>query len=58
YLCRYSGEFIDKTIAWNRLSDEEKLQHRKKIRKHIEQYDQRETAKAIRQLIEKIGTER
>lgn len=58
YLCRYPGEFIDKTMTWYSLSDKEKLQHRQKIRKHMEQYDQQETAKRIRQLIEEIGIER
>ena len=56
-LCRYPGEFIDKTMTWSALSDEEKLELRRKIRKHVEQYDQFETAKSIRYLIEELGPE-
>ena len=54
-VCKSSRELVDKTIQWGNLSDEEKQRSRRLIRKHIEQYDQRETAKAIRQLIEEIG---
>lgn len=54
-LCRHPGEFIEKTIRWGKLSDEEKRRSKRLIRQHIEQYDQRETAKAIRQLIEEIN---
>lgn len=51
-LCKSSGELVDKTIQWGRLSDDEKLHSRQLIREHVEQYDQRETAKKIRSLIE------
>ena len=54
-LCRYPGEFINKTMAWHALSDEKKIQLRQKIRTHVEQYDQLETTKSIRHLIEEVG---
>ncbi len=51
-LCQSPGELVDKTIQWGRLSDDEKLHSRRLMRKHVEQYDQLETAKKIRGLIE------
>lgn len=51
-LCRSPGELVNKTIQWGRLSDDEKLHSRRLMRKHVEQYDQLETAKKIRSLIE------
>jgi len=54
-LCKSPGELVDKTIQWGQLSDERKLQSKRLIRKHVEQYDQLETAKKIRNLIEEIG---
>jgi glycosyltransferase involved in cell wall biosynthesis len=51
-LCRSPGELVDKTIRWGRLSNDEKLHARRLIRKHVEQYDQLETAKKVRNLIE------
>ena len=53
-LCRSPGELVDKTIQWGRLSEDEKLYSRRIIRKHVEQYDQLETAKKIRELCEKV----
>ena len=51
-LCRSPRELVDKTIQWGRLSDDEKSRSRRLMRKHVEQYDQLETAKKIRNLIE------
>ena len=56
-LCRSPGELVDKTIQWGRLSDNEKLRSRLLMRKHVEQYDQLETAKKIRRLIEASAKE-
>ena len=53
-LCRSPGELVDKTIQWGKLSDDEKIHSRLSMRKHVEQYDQLETAKKIRNLIETI----
>lgn len=55
-LCRTPRELVDKTIQWGALSNEEKCSLRQAMRTHVSQYDQRETAKMIRQLIEEIGT--
>ena len=54
-LCRSPGELVDKTIQWGKLPDTEKLHSRQIIRKHVEQYDQRETAKKIRLLCEEVA---
>jgi len=51
-LCRSPGELVDKTIQWGRLSDDEKLHFKRIMRKHVEQYDQLETAEKVRGLIE------
>jgi len=51
-LCKSPRELVDKTIQWGRLSDDEKSHSRQLARKHVEQYDQLETAKKIRSLIE------
>lgn len=53
-LCRSPGELVDKTIQWGKLSNDEKIHSRLPMRKHVEQYDQLETAKKIRNLIETI----
>ncbi len=56
-LCRSPSELVDKTIQWGISSDNEKLHSRQLIREHIEQYDQKETAKKIRLLCEEIVSE-
>jgi len=53
-LCRSPGELVDKTIQWGKLSNDEKLHSRQDIREYVKQYDQRETAKKIRELCEEI----
>lgn len=53
HLCKTPSEMVEKTIAWGNLSTEEKLEERKKIRKHIEQYDCRKAAENMRLFIEK-----
>ena len=55
YLCKTSGEMVRKTIEWGNLSKEEKVKERGIIRKHIEQYDARKAAKAIRLFIEEVA---
>lgn len=54
YLCKTPGEMVRKTIEWGNLSNEEKVQERKIIRSHIEQYDAREAAKNIRMFLEEV----
>ncbi|KKL88342.1 hypothetical protein LCGC14_1925660 [marine sediment metagenome] len=54
YLCKTGGEMVRKTIEWGNLSPEEKLQERKNIRKHIEQFDAKKTAREIRIFLEGI----
>ena len=58
YLCKTPGEMVRKTIEWGNLSPEEKIQERKNIRKHIEQYDARAAAKNIRIFLEEIDAGR
>lgn len=57
-LCRSPRELVNKTIQWGRLSIDKKRAHSQAMRGHVAMYDQRETAKMIRQLIEEIGTDR
>lgn len=58
HLCKTPGEIIEKTMAWGKLAKEEKLEYRRKIRTHTEQWDQRKTAKRIRELCEEVLSEK
>ena len=54
HLCKTPYEMIQKTIEWGNLSQKEKVNERHIIRKYIEQFDAKKSAKQIRLFIEEI----
>ena len=53
-ICWTPTEMVEKTIAWGNLTDEEKIQKRRDIRKWMMQYDRHQTARDIRMLCELV----
>jgi hypothetical protein len=54
-ICRSPIELMEKTIAWGKLTEDEKIAKSRGIRKHVEQYDRHETARLVRELCEEMA---
>lgn len=54
YRCKTPYEMIQKTIEWGNMSQGDKIKERRIIRKYIEQFDAKQTAREIRFFIEEI----
>lgn len=56
-LFRSPSELIRKTIAWGQLTDQQKIEKRRDIRNHLNQYDRRRINQEIRLFCEEICEE-
>jgi len=54
YVCKTPYEMIQKTIEWGNMSQDDKVKERHTIRKYMEQFDAKQSAREIRLFIEEI----